>query len=349
MRTDDLDFELPAELIATEPPAERDGGRLLVLDPGAPHAEHAAVRDLAARIPAGALLVVNDTKVIPARLAGVKPSGGRVEFLLVRALDASHRRWEALGRASKPIRDGVVVRIGDGLDVRVLQRLGSMLEVELLADEPDVAIEEHGGVPLPPYMRRAPRPSDRERYQTVFARPSGSVAAPTAGLHVTPELLEKLRSRGVQVCFVTLHVGAGTFLPVKAENVADHQMHAERIEVGAATVQAVNQAKNNGHRVIAVGTTVLRTLESVARLNQGKLNFHRGKTDIFIFPPARFPIVDGLLTNFHLPASTLLMLVSAFAAPGETTRGRDLVLATYAEAIRERYRFFSYGDALLIL
>jgi S-adenosylmethionine:tRNA ribosyltransferase-isomerase len=211
-------------------------------------------------------------------------------------------------------------------------------------------LDQLGELPLPPYIERHGELSaDKERYQTVFASPAGSVAAPTAGLHFTPEILEKIRAAGVKICFVTLHVGAGTFLPVKTENVTDHKMHAERFEIGHETVSTVNEAKKNGRRVIAVGTTAVRTLETVARLNAGKLNVHKGKTDIFLFPPAAFQIADALLTNFHLPASTLLMLVSAFAAPGEKVRGRELVLSAYAEAIRERYRFFSYGDAMLFL
>jgi S-adenosylmethionine:tRNA ribosyltransferase-isomerase len=211
-------------------------------------------------------------------------------------------------------------------------------------------LENLGELPLPPYIERhGELPGDRERYQTVFAQPAGSVAAPTAGLHFTPELLDKIRALGVKICFVTLHVGAGTFLPVKAENIADHKMHSERFEVDEVTVQTVNEAKKNGRRVIAVGTTALRTLETVALWNAGILNVYKGKTDIFLFPPADFQIVDALLTNFHLPESTLLMLVSAFAAPGEKLSGCDLILSAYAEAIRERYRFFSYGDAMLIL
>ncbi len=189
---------------------------------------------------------------------------------------------------------------------------------------------------------------DRDRYQTVFARPAGSVAAPTAGLHFTEKLLDQIRARGVKVCFVTLHVGLGTFAPVKAETLAEHKMHAERFELGEETALAVNEAKNSGQRVIAVGTTSVRVLESVAALNSGKINAGKGKTSIFIHPPGDFKIVDALLTNFHLPCSTLLMLISAFAAPGEI-RGREMVLSAYAEAIRERYRFFSYGDAMLIL
>jgi S-adenosylmethionine:tRNA ribosyltransferase-isomerase len=207
-----------------------------------------------------------------------------------------------------------------------------------------------GEMPLPPYIERhGEQAGDRERYQTVFAERAGSVAAPTAGLHFTPELLEKIRARGVEICFITLHVGAGTFLPVKVQNPAEHKMHAERFEVGEATVLTVNAAKKAGRRVFAAGTTATRALETAARQNAGILNVYKGKTDIFIFPPAAFHVADALLTNFHLPESTLLMLVSAFAAPGETTRGRDVVLAAYAEAIRERYRFFSYGDAMLIL
>jgi S-adenosylmethionine:tRNA ribosyltransferase-isomerase len=207
-----------------------------------------------------------------------------------------------------------------------------------------------GEMPLPPYIQRhGEQPADRERYQTVYAHHAGSVAAPTAGLHFTPELLAAIRARGVTTAFVTLHVGAGTFLPVKVQNLADHKMHTERFDVGADTVAAIRAAKAAGRRVIAVGTTVTRALETVARQNAGTLNVHAGKTNIFIFPPAPFHVVDALLTNFHLPESTLLMLVSAFAAPGEEIRGRDLILAAYAEAIRERYRFFSYGDAMLIL
>ena len=211
-------------------------------------------------------------------------------------------------------------------------------------------LEKLGNTPLPPYIERAAeKAEDKERYQTVYAQTAGSVAAPTAGLHFTPELLDKIRALGVKICFVTLHVGAGTFLPVKVENVAEHKMHNERIEIGAETVSAINAAKKSDQRIIAVGTTATRTLESVARLNAGRLNVYKGKTDVFIFPPAKFQVVDALLTNFHLPESTLLMLVSAFAAPGEKTVGRELILKTYAEAIRECYRFFSYGDAMLIL
>jgi S-adenosylmethionine:tRNA ribosyltransferase-isomerase len=206
-----------------------------------------------------------------------------------------------------------------------------------------------GEMPLPPYIHRNKKlAEDKNRYQTVFAKTDGSVAAPTAGLHFTPELLEQIRARGAKICFVTLHVGLGTFLPVKAENLVEHKMHEEQFEIGEETVRTVNEAKKSGNRVIAVGTTTVRVLESVAAQSAGKLNVYAGKTNIFIFPPFDFKIVDALLTNFHLPCSTLLMLVSAFASPNEI-RGREMVLSAYAEAIRERYRFFSYGDAMLIL
>jgi S-adenosylmethionine:tRNA ribosyltransferase-isomerase len=208
-----------------------------------------------------------------------------------------------------------------------------------------------GEVPLPPYILRTQpgeMAEDQERYQTVFARTDGSVAAPTAGLHFTQPLLDEIRNCGVKICFVTLHVGPGTFAPVKTETLAAHKMHEERFELGAETVRAVNEAKSSGRRVIAVGTTTVRVLEGVAAQNNGKLNVYKGRTSIFIYPPFQFQVVDALLTNFHLPCSTLLMLVSAFAAPGET-RGRELALSAYAEAVRKRYRFFSYGDAMLLL
>jgi S-adenosylmethionine:tRNA ribosyltransferase-isomerase len=206
-----------------------------------------------------------------------------------------------------------------------------------------------GEMPLPPYISQRDQARDQERYQTVFAQPPGSVAAPTAGLHFTPEILEQIREQGVQICFVTLHVGPGTFTPVKVDNLSEHQMHSEQFEIKADTVKTVNEAREAGRRVIAAGTTSLRALESMAAMNDGKLNVFKGKTQIFIYPPYRFRIVDALLTNFHLPCSTLLMLVSAFAAPGEETAGRDKILAAYHEAVQQRYRFFSYGDAMLLL
>jgi S-adenosylmethionine:tRNA ribosyltransferase-isomerase len=305
----------------------------------------------------GDVLVLNNSRVIPARLQGKNTkTGGKFEVLLLE--ENSRNDWWAMLRPGKraPIGTQIQLQEKNGGVSKIIATVTAVnadghrrLQFSGTANIFD-ELDKLGELPLPPYIERPQEiAADKERYQTVYAQPAGSVAAPTAGLHFTPEILEKIRSLGVTICFVTLHVGAGTFLPVKVENLAEHKMHSERFEVGAETVFAVNEAKKNGHRVLVAGTTTLRTLESVARQNAGKLNVHAGKTDIFIFPPANFQIVDALLTNFHLPQSTLLMLVSAFAAPGQTTHGRDLILRAYADAIRERYRFFSYGDAMLIL
>jgi S-adenosylmethionine:tRNA ribosyltransferase-isomerase len=357
MRTADFHFDLPPELIAQQPAAQRDGSRLLVLDRKSQKIVHRQFFDLLEYLQPGDVLVLNDSRVIPARLHGTNAkTGGKFEILLLE--ETKPNDWWAMMRPGK--------RAPIGTQIYLLNRRSE--PTKILATVTDINTEGHrclqfsgvenlfdelpalGELPLPPYIERpAETAEDQERYQTVFAKPSGSVAAPTAGLHFTPEILEKIRALGVKICFVTLHVGAGTFLPVKVENISEHTMHAERFEIGEATVSAVNKAKQSGHRVIAVGTTATRTLETVARANAGILNVCSGKTAIFLFPPAPFQIVDTLLTNFHLPESTLLMLVSAFAAPGEKTGGRELVLAAYAAAVRERYRFFSYGDAMLIL
>ena len=357
MRTADFYFDLPPELIAQQPAARRDGSRLLVLQRKSGIIEHRQFPNLLEFLNPGDVLVLNNSRVIPARLHGKNlHTGGQFEILLLE--ECATNDWWAMMRPGK--------RAKIGTQIRLQEKNGALTEI--IGTVTAVNSEGHrrlqfsgtknlfhdldqlGELPLPPYIQRTvEKAEDKERYQTVYAQTGGSVAAPTAGLHFTPELLEKIRARGINICFITLHVGAGTFLPVKAENLADHKMHAEHFEIGAETVSAVNAAKNSGHRVIAVGTTVTRSLESIARLNAGMLNVYNGKTDIFLFPPAQFQIVDALLTNFHLPESTLLMLVSAFAAPGEELRGRELILQTYAEAIRERYRFFSYGDAMLIL
>jgi S-adenosylmethionine:tRNA ribosyltransferase-isomerase len=357
VRTADFHFDLPPELIAQQPAARRDGSRLLVLHRKSAKIEHRQFPDLLEFLNPGDVLVLNNSRVIPARLHGKNSqTGGQFEILLLE--ENSVNDWWAMMRPGKraPIGTQIQLQEKNGAPTKMIatviavntegHRRLQFSGCENLFQE----LDKLGELPLPPYIERhGEQPDDRERYQTVFANPAGSVAAPTAGLHFTPELLEKIRAHGVKICFVTLHVGAGTFLPVKVENIADHKMHAERFEVGMETVSAVHEAKKSGQRVIAVGTTAMRTLETVARKNAGKLNVYAGKTDIFIFPPAQFQIVDALLTNFHLPESTLLMLVSAFAAPGEELRGRELILQTYAEAVRERYRFFSYGDAMLIL
>jgi S-adenosylmethionine:tRNA ribosyltransferase-isomerase len=353
MRTTDFDFALPPELIAQQPAPRRDKSRLLVLLRTTGRVEHRNFRDLLEFLRPGDVLVLNNSRVVPARLRGTNAkSGGKFEMLLLE--ENSQNDWWAMLRPGKNARNGTQIILHDA-GGRPTKMIATVAGVNAeghrrlkFSGTPDIRSELDflGEIPLPPYIERATQlPEDAERYQTVFAKPAGSVAAPTAGLHFTEKLLGEIHARGVKICFVTLHVGLGTFAPVKAETLAEHKMHEERFEVGKETVSAVNEAKISGHRVIAVGTTTVRVLESVAARNAGKLEVISGKTSIFIFPPFQFQIVNALLTNFHLPRSTLLMLVSAFAAPG----GREMVLSAYAEAIRERYRFFSYGDAMLIL
>ena len=358
MRTADFDFHLPPELIAQHPVAQRDQSRLMVLHRDGGRIEHHQFRDALEFFRAGDVLVLNNSRVIPARLHGKNArTGGKFEILLLE--ENSTNDWWAMARPGKSARIGtqIILRDVNGKSTNVQ---ATAVEVNdeghrrlQFSGVPNIAdaLDKLGEMPLPPYIHRKKiknSEEDRERYQTVFAQNAGSVAAPTAGLHFTSDLLEQIRVRGVEIHFVTLHVGLGTFLPVKTETLEAHKMHAERFELSDATARAVNEAKASGRRVIAVGTTTVRVLESVAAQNSGKLNAGAGRTHIFIYPPFDFKIVDAMLTNFHLPCSTLLMLVSAFAAPDET-RGREMVLSAYAEAICERYRFFSYGDAMLIL
>jgi S-adenosylmethionine:tRNA ribosyltransferase-isomerase len=356
MRTADFDFALPPELIAQHPAAKRDESRLLVLNRANGHVRHRKFRDILEFLRDGDALVLNNSRVIPARLHGINSkTGGRFEILLLE--ENAPNNWWGMIRPGKSARIGTQINFHDAssgptnISATVVEvndeghRRLQFSGTSAIGRE----LDSLGEIPLPPYIRRhVELPEDKERYQTVFAKPAGSVAAPTAGLHFTPELLEQIRARGARICFVTLHVGLGTFASVKTEALAGHKMHEERFEVGEETVYAVNEAKTSGNRVIAVGTTTVRVLETVAAQNAGKLNVYSGKTSIFIHPPFQFQIVDALLTNFHLPRSTLLMLASAFAAPGET-HGREMILSAYDEAIRERYRFFSYGDAMLIL
>ncbi len=341
MRRQDFAYELPPELIAQVPLAERSASRMLVLDPATHAPTDRGVRDLPSYLQAGDLLVFNDTRVVAARLFGTKPSGGRVEILLERALGEN----TALAQlsASKAIREGLSVTTAGG-PVRVLGRDGELWRIGL----PQPALEffeRWGEVPLPPYIRRSALAADRERYQSMFARDPGAVAAPTASLHFDAALVGVLAQRGVERALVTLHVGAGTFQPVRVEDLAAHRMHAEWVSVNASTCEAIRRTQAAGHRVVAVGTTVVRALESAAQasaaLAPGTLAPWCGDTRLFITPGFRFRVSDMLLTNFHLPESTLLMLVCAFA-------GRSEVLAGYAHAVRERYRFFSYGDAMLL-
>ncbi len=340
----ELDYELPEASIAQAPLAERDGARLLCLPAGGEALLDRAVRELAELLPPSSLLVLNDTRVIPARLFGHKPSGGRVELLLVERLSGigPTERWRAMGRASKGLRPGERIALGDTLAATILANAERLLEVELTAshETATTVIEQIGAMPLPPYIKRAAEAGDSSRYQTVFAAQPGAVAAPTAGLHFTPALLERLQHAGHELAYVTLHVGPGTFAPLRSDDLREHVMHEERFIVPEGTSAAIARARAAGRKVVAVGTTVVRTLESVAD-EAGNVAAGPGSTSIFIYPPYRFRVIDALLTNFHLPRSTLLALVMAFAG-GERTR------AAYAHAIASGYRFYSYGDAMLI-
>jgi S-adenosylmethionine:tRNA ribosyltransferase-isomerase len=335
-RLSDFDYELPSELIAQSPAPSRTASRLLHVA-GAKLAD-CAFLDLAQLLAPGDLLVFNDTKVIRSRLHGRRESGGQVELLLERIV-APDEAWMQLG-ASHPPRPGGVVLLDGGARATVLERHGRFFRLRLDADAPiEAYLDRHGEVPLPPYIARAPQPADSERYQTVYARHPGAVAAPTAGLHFDNPMLEHLRERGIAFSYVTLHVGAGTFQPVEVEDLSQHRIHGERFVVPEATVAAVDRARAAGSSVVAVGTTSLRALESAA--THDGLRATTAETELFITPGFRFQIVDRLLTNFHLPRSTLLMLVSAFA-------GFETIRAAYAHAILERYRFFSYGDSMLL-
>ena len=339
MKKTDFYFDLPEELIAQTPISERDHSRLLVLDKDSGAIEHRHFFDLPAYLREGDCLVINDSRVLPARLIGSRSSGGSVELVLLR--DLGEGRWECLSRPGRKTRPGTELSFGEGELKAVVQDVaeggnrivqfsyeGIFLEV----------LERLGKMPLPPYIREELQ--DAERYQTVYSRELGSAAAPTAGLHFTQELLDKIRMKGVSICPITLHVGLGTFRPVKEEEIEDHEMHAEYCVVPEETAQTVTETKKNGGRVIAVGTTSCRTLESFSR-EDGSLTKSSGWTNIFIYPGYRFKCVDALVTNFHLPESTLIMLVSALA-------GRENILNAYQTAVRERYRFFSFGDAMFI-
>lgn len=369
--TSDYRYDLPAGLIAQAPAERRDGSRLLVLHRATGQIEHRQFPALADYLVPGDLLVVNDSRVIPARLRGLKSdSGGQIEILLTE--ENGPNDWWVMLRPGKRVRAGTALRFvpvalnaagsPPPLAATVLAKEETGLCRLRFETDGDVRdqLDAYGEVPLPPYIERttAPTADDRARYQTVFASPPGSVAAPTAGLHFTEAFLGQLRASGVRIASVTLHVGLGTFAPVKAASVRDHVMHHETFTLPAATADAVNETRRQGRRVVAVGTTSVRVLESAARQlattttgpteTTGQLRAGSGRTNLFLFPPADFHVVDALLTNFHLPESTLLMLVCAFATPGEV-RGRMTVLEAYRAAVEQRYRFFSYGDAMLLL
>ncbi|MBK7586636.1 MAG: tRNA preQ1(34) S-adenosylmethionine ribosyltransferase-isomerase QueA [Myxococcales bacterium] len=343
MRTQLLDYDLPPELIAVYPPKERDAARLLCLE--GPRLEHRLLTDLPELVPEGALLVLNDTRVFRARLVGQRPGGGHAELLLLRRRGpaGSAETWTALGRPAKRFKLESHLNFGE-LTARVAARLPEgELEVQLEAAGPIAdAIERVGRVPIPPYLRREDEPADAERYQTLFARSTGSVAAPTAGLHLTQALFERLERRGVELAHVTLHVGPGTFKPVSSDDLDEHPMHSEAISVGEDLVEAVAGARLRGAPIVAVGTTVVRALESARdAAHPGHVRAFQGDTRLLIQPGYRFGVVDALLTNFHMPKSTLLALVAAFA-------GLEPTLAAYRAAVSQKYRFLSYGDAMWI-
>ena len=348
MNVSDFDFHLREELIAQDPAAERGGSRLLALQRGTARVSHHRFSDLPSLLRAGDLLVVNDTRVFPARLIGVRlPGGGAAECFLVGPGDQPDT-WIALVHPGQRLREGSRMLFESGgrrLNAEVLGRhFHGRRTVRLWADDGAPVrdtIDAIGHIPLPPYIKRADLPADRDRYQTVYARERGSIAAPTAGLHFTPQILDQVSTRGVERVNVTLHVGYGTFQPVRVDRVEDHQVEAEHYEVSPATAEAVNKARRDGRRVIAVGTTTTRTLESLAVSASGDVLPGSGETTLFIHPGFQFKVVSGLITNFHLPKSSLLMLVAAFA-------GTDHVLAAYREAVAHGYRFYSYGDAMFI-
>jgi len=336
----DFEFDLPEGLIAQYPLPERDSSRLMTLSRSTGEFSHASFRDLPDFLRKGDLLILNDTKVLPARLIGKKSSGGKVEVLLIERLlktDDGREEWACLIRNSKGLKEGSFLFFNTEAEVRGFDEKAGLWRVSF-KDGPHY--KEAGRIPLPPYIRREPEECDKIRYQTVFAGEEGAVAAPTAGLHFTDKLLNELREKGVETRFITLHTGPGTFMPVRVTDVREHKMHGERYAINEAACEAIKKAKAEGRRVIAVGTTSTRALEAAFRdFDEPELS---GTTDIFIYPGFRFRVIDGLLTNFHLPGSTLIMLVAAFA-------GRDRVLAAYQEAVERGYRFFSYGDAMLIL
>jgi S-adenosylmethionine:tRNA ribosyltransferase-isomerase len=350
-RASDYEFELPESLIAAEAPAERDGARLLIVGKGG--VQHEQVRNLAELLPAGALLVVNDTRVLPARLFATKPTGGRVELLLCDRLDQSStsETWRALAASSKPMREGALTIAGvDAPAVEVLSAAPPYVDVRITpraGESVEAALGRVGEVPLPPYIVKARahkgeqrvHEADRARYQTIFAEKPGAVAAPTAGLHLSHALLERLAGKGIERVAVTLHVGPGTFAPLRSDVLDDNVLHAEPYEVSPATADAINRARSEGRPIVAVGTTVVRTLEASAD-EHGTIHPGAGTTTLFIKPGHRWKVVDRLLSNFHLPGSSLLVLVATFA-------GKERVMAAYREAVAQGYRFYSYGDATL--
>jgi S-adenosylmethionine:tRNA ribosyltransferase-isomerase len=340
MRVADFSFVLPDELIARYPTAQRNASRLLTLEGNTGVIADRQFTQLLELIAPGDLMVFNNTRVIPARLFGQKASGGKLEILVERMLD--DKRILAHVRSSKSPKPGTLINLDGGYQMQMLARHDTLFELSLLSELTILEVlEAVGHMPLPPYIDRPDEDADKERYQTVYNQTPGAVAAPTAGLHFDEAMLEKLKAKGVKIAFVTLHVGAGTFQPVRVDSVVEHKMHSEWAQVSQEVVELIHQTKAAGKRVVAVGTTSVRSLESAARASEGQLQAFSGDTDIFIYPGYQFQVVDAMITNFHLPESTLIMLVSAFA-------GFDNVMAAYAHAIENKYRFFSYGDAMFV-
>jgi S-adenosylmethionine:tRNA ribosyltransferase-isomerase len=343
MLLNEFDYFLPPELIAQKPADKRGAARLMTLERRNGIIGETGFAELAGLLRDGDLLVLNDTRVIPARLFGAKVSGGRAELFLVKKLIQPGEVWQCLIRASKPARPGTVILLSEGMTASVLKR--GEEETWIVSFSPaegfEAWLERSGSMPLPPYIKRAAGERDRERYQTVFARERGAVAAPTAGLHFTEDLLAEIGGRGVEIVTLTLHVGLGTFLPVRVDDPRQHRMHREYYHIPEETAEAVNERKKSGGRVVAVGTTTTRALEQ-ATTGDGVLRSGAGEADIFIYPGYVFKTVDALITNFHLPKSTLLILVCAFA-------GKELILSAYAEAVQRGFRFYSYGDAMFIV
>jgi len=336
MNRSDFNYPLPPELIAQEPLPERSSSRLLVLDGASGRLGDRRFTDLTELLAPGDLLVLNDTRVLPARLFGSKPTGGQVEVLLERIVDARHARAQV--RASHGPRIGSDIVFADGTRARVVGGGDLLFELEFDCDV-ELYLQTHGQVPLPPYIERWPDANDQQRYQTVFARAPGAIAAPTAGLHFDGALLAALEQRGVEHAFLTLHVGAGTFAPVRSERIEEHELHAEWLQVPESLCASIERCRTRGGRVVAVGTTSVRALETAAL--DGELRPFEGETRLFVYPGFAFRVVDAMVTNFHLPESSLLMLVAAFAGQEET-------LAAYRHAVEQRYRFFSYGDAMFV-
>ncbi len=347
MLLSEFDYNLPEELIAQMPADKRENSRMLVLDRHSQTISHKHFYDIVDIIDASCLLVLNNTKVMPARLYGQKEeTGAKIEIFLLKQLDG--KKWETLIKPSKRVKSGTVVKISDELSARTLAKTeedgGWIVELIYEGNVLDV-LHRNGNIPLPPYIERKMQSDeikklDFERYQTVYAKDEGSVAAPTAGLHFTQEILKKLKNKGVEIAYVTLNVGLGTFRPVKCENILEHKMHSETFEISQETADIINKAKAAGKKIIAVGTTTVRTLET-AYQKYGEIKACHDESRLFIYPPYEFKVIDNLITNFHLPKSTLLMLVSALA-------GKDLIFKAYEDAIKNKYRFFSYGDCMYI-